>query len=137
MRRWVEHTGEVELEIEARSEAQVLAEALAGLAELLDDDAPPAGPAGAAEAARYEIRLQAPDRAALLVAWLEELLWIAERDAVVPGRVEALVLDAGGLRAEVVARRTPPRPLVKAVTWHRLRFEPLGEGFRARVVLDV
>jgi len=30
-----------------------------------------------------------------------------------------------------------PPPLVKAVTYHRLAFEPSGERYVARVVLDV
>jgi hypothetical protein len=36
--RWVEHTGELELEIEAQTEEAVYREALAAMAELLGDD---------------------------------------------------------------------------------------------------
>ncbi len=85
----------------------------------------------------YRLAVRAGDRASLLVAWLEELLWIAERDGVVPERVVTLALDDEGLRAEVIARPGPPRPLVKAVTWHDLCFEPGGRGLQSRVVLDV
>lgn len=131
VRRWLEHTGEVELEIEADSERGVFVEALAGLAELLGE------PGGDGAASTHCLTVHAEDRAGLLVGWLEELLWIAERDGVVPERVESLELDRGELRAEVVARGGPPRPLVKAVTWHDLCFEARGGGFRARVVLDV
>lgn len=132
MRRWLEHTGEAELEIESDSERGVFAEALAGLSELLGEPA-----TGDAVGSTYRLAVRAGDRASLLVAWLEELLWIAERDGVVPERVVTLALDDEGLRAEVIARPGPPRPLVKAVTWHDLCFEPGGEGFKARVVLDV
>lgn len=132
MRRWLEHTGEVELEIESDSESGVFAEALAGIAELVGEPAVDGLPA------TYRIEARAADRGGLLVSWLEELLWIAERDGVVPERVVTLDLDDGGLRADVLARPGPPRPVVKAVTWHDLRFEAAGEGgFRARVVLDV
>ena len=132
VRRWLEHTGEVELEIESDSERGVFAEALAGLSELLGE---PANDDVVRSTHRLVVR--AGDRAGLLVAWLEELLWIAERDGVVPERVVTLELDDEELRAEVLARPGPPRPLVKAVTWHDLCFEPSGEGFHARVVLDV
>jgi len=131
MRRWLEHTGEAELEIESDSEPGVFAEALGGLAELIGE------PAGGGARSTYRLEVRAGDRAGLLVAWLEELLWIAERDGVVPERVVTLDLDGGRLRAEVLARPGPPRPLVKAVTWHDLCFEAGAEGFRARVVLDV
>lgn len=129
-RRWIEHTGEAELEIRAWDEAGVLRQALAGLAELL-------GPPPPGLASSVEIAVRAGDRPALLVAWLEELLWVAERDGVVPERVAALNLADGSLRATVDVRRGPPRPLVKAVTWHDLRFERVPDGWEARVVFDV
>ena len=40
MYRWVDHTAEVELEIEAADERQVLEDALRALAELLGIEAP-------------------------------------------------------------------------------------------------
>jgi len=131
VRRWLEHTGEVELEIESDSEPGVFAEALAGLSELLGE------PTADGARSTYRLAVRAEDRASLLVGWLEELLWIAERDGVVPERVAKFELDGEGLRAEVLARPGPPRPLVKAVTWHDLCFEAGVEGFRARVVFDV
>jgi SHS2 domain-containing protein len=132
VRRWLEHTGEVELEIESDSEHGVFAEALAGLSELFGEPA-------VDDVARTTHRLvvRARDRASLLVGWLEELLWIAERDGIVPEGVVTFELDDDGLRAEVLARPGPPRPLVKAVTWHDLCFEPGVAGFHARVVFDV
>lgn len=137
MRRWVEHTGEVELEIDASSERDVFVDALAGLAELLGgEDEGGAGP-GADAQATYDVVLHAGDRPGLLVAWLEELLWLSERDRVVPERVSELTLGGDRLQAKVLAARRPPRPLVKGVTWHELRFERHGDRLHARVVLDV
>jgi len=46
-------------------------------------------------------------------------------------------LGAGDLRATVAGVLGEPPPLVKAVTYHRLEFAPRGEGYRARVILDV
>ena len=68
--RWVEHTAELELEIAASSEAEVFAEALAALAELVDGkNGPPV---------TREIELEAEDRAMLLVEWLDELVYRSE-----------------------------------------------------------
>lgn len=127
----MEHTAELELEIEASSEAGVFAEALRALAELLasgDDEDVPAG---------RRVVAEAPDRPALLAAWLEELVFLAEAEGFVPSGVEALRLTDRALQATVCGQLGQPPPLVKAVTYHRLAFAPAGKGYRATVVLDV
>jgi SHS2 domain-containing protein len=129
MYRWVDHTAEVELAIEAPTEREVLADALAALAELLGVDA------GAD--VRRTVAVEAPDRPALLAAWLEELVFLAESEGFVPHRLGDLELGERSLRAVVAGGLGEPPPLVKAVTYHRLSFEPAGTGYRATVVLDV
>jgi SHS2 domain-containing protein len=126
--RWVDHTAEVGLEVEAPSAELVLADAMHALAELLD------GGAGPPET--REIRLEAADLATLLVAWLEELLFLADTAGFVPEGTD-LVLRDTKLDAVLHGRTTEPRPLVKAVTYHELVFEPAGDGWRAKVVFDV
>jgi SHS2 domain-containing protein len=69
---WVDHTAEVELAIAADQEWEVFGDALRALAELLGIDAD----AGGRE--RREIAAIGPDRPALLAAWLEELVFLAE-----------------------------------------------------------
>jgi SHS2 domain-containing protein len=127
--RWIEHTGELELSIEAQSEAEVFADGLSALAELLGDDG------GTRE--RREISLEAVDRAVLLADWLEELVFLAETEDLVPERLELLELGPGSLRAIVQGRRGRPPHLVKAVTYHGLEFAPADGGWHARAVLDV
>jgi SHS2 domain-containing protein len=135
MYRWVEHTSEVELEIVASSEREVLLDALAALAELVGTDA--REPPGAGEPAEREVRVSAADRPALLAGWLEELAYLAESEGFVATAVRDLQLRAGELRAAVTGILGDPPPLVKAVTYHRLLFEPSGRGYVGRVVLDV
>jgi SHS2 domain-containing protein len=130
MYRWVEHTAELGLEIEAPSEAAVFEEALAALRELIGDE--PHGPTSS-----HHVVLSAPDRPALLAGWIEELVFIAERDEAIPERAERLELTDGGLSATVIARAGRLRHLVKAVTYHELAFERSGDGWRAYAVLDV
>ena len=130
MYRWVEHTGELELAIEAESEEGVFADALDALAELIAEGA-------AGETERRDVELSGGDRAALLADWLGELVFLAEIEDFVPERVEAFVLDGDSLRARVAGRLGTPRHLVKAVTYHRLRFANADGRWRAGVVLDV
>ncbi len=128
--RWVDHTAEVELALEGATEEEVLRDALVALGELLDDE-------GGGEPVRRAVELQAPTRADLLAAWLEELVFLAETEALVPERADELELRPDGLAAVVVGRDGAPRPVVKAVTYHGLRFDHEGGRWRARVVLDV
>lgn len=128
--RWADHTAELELEIEASSQAAVYVDAVAALAELLDDGAH-APPVVA------EIALAGPDPALLLADWLEEVVYRAETEDLVPEAVEELELRGRTLRARVRGHRGKPPHLVKGVTHHRLSLEPGGQGFRATVVLDV
>jgi SHS2 domain-containing protein len=46
-------------------------------------------------------------------------------------------LGPAHLNATVAGVLGEPPPLVKAVTYHRLAFEPCGQRYLARVVLDV
>ncbi|MDQ3994954.1 MAG: archease [Actinomycetota bacterium] len=130
MYRWVDHTSELGLEIDAPAEADVYVDAAAALAEVVGEK-----PRGGFE--RREIALEGDDRAALLADWLAELVFLAETDDFVPERVSALSLRDDGLRATVEGRRGEPRHLVKAVTYHRLEFADVDGRWRAHVVLDV
>jgi SHS2 domain-containing protein len=125
----MEHPAELALEIEAPSEAVVFSEALAAYAELLGD--------ARGRAVTRRIELTETDRAALLAEWLDELVYLSEVEQFVPERVTSLELDGAGLQATVRGRRGSPRPLVKAVTRHRLELRPEDDGWFARVVLDV
>src|SRR5919199_2505397 len=132
MYRWVDHTSELELRVEAASDGEVLAEATRALAELLaGEDGEAHGDDGApdGEPLTREVTVEADDRAQLLAAWLEELVFLAETEAFVPEDVRFETLDARGLRACVEGRRGAPPHLVKAVTYHRLAFERTGSGW--------
>ncbi|HYB26630.1 MAG TPA: archease [Solirubrobacteraceae bacterium] len=128
--RWVNHTAEVELEIEAPGEREVLEDALRALAELL-------GVRGVGRADTREVTVDAPDRPALLAAWIEELAFLAESEGFVATGVDDIDIGENNVRATVSGVLDEPPPLVKAATYHRLAFEPSDGGYVARVVLDV
>lgn len=137
MYRWIEHTGEVELEIDSDSEESVFADALDAVSELLRDadDEDFAGAAGP----RLErtISLTAEDRARLLAAWLGELAFLAETEGLVPDGLSDLRVGNGVLDATVHGYESDPPHLIKAVTYHRLWFAPQRGRWRAHAVLDV
>jgi SHS2 domain-containing protein len=128
--RWVEHTAELELEIEAPSREAVFSEALAAFAELVGN--------GSGPRMTRELEVVADEPALLLAEWLGELVYLADAEQFVPERIAALELGEDRLRATIEGHLGEPRPLVKAVTLHRLEFRPDDTvGWRARVVLDV
>jgi SHS2 domain-containing protein len=130
MYRWVDHTAELELRIEANSEEELFREALAALGELLGED-----PTG--DPAEHEVHASAPDRPTLLAEWMSELVFLAETENFVPEAAARLELSADSVDALVRGRRGSPPHLVKAVTYHRLSAQEQDGVWAATVVLDV
>lgn len=130
MHRFVEHTGEVELALEAPSETALFAQALAALHELI-------GGGETGEPQRRQLALVASDRALLLADWLGEIVYLAEVEQFVAERVVTLTLDGLRLDATVEGRRGEPPHLVKAVTLNGLYVSQEGKAWHGHVVLDV
>jgi len=130
MFRWLDHTGEAALAIEAPTQEAVFEDALAALQELIG-----VGERGMRET--REVAASGPDRSALLAAWLAELAFLAESEGFVADRVERLSLSERNLAATVSGRLGSPPHLVKAVTYHGLTLEQTDSMWRAGVVLDV
>ena len=133
MYRWVDHTGELELEIEAENETEVFEQGFEAMRDLLR----PEEAALSAASERIRVSLTAGDRPALLADWLSELAFLAESEGFVPERVASIELDGNRLTAELLGVRGDPPHLVKAATYHRLALERDDSGWRANVVLDV
>jgi SHS2 domain-containing protein len=133
---WLEeHVGELTLKVRAPTLPALFAtagEALAGL--MLGEVGPPS-----TEAAHDQLELEAADRAALLVAWLNELIGRAEISHVVFTRLD--VRDATEHRIPAEIHGVTPalfRSPVKAASYHRLAVDLLpGRGYVATVVLDL
>jgi SHS2 domain-containing protein len=136
---FAEHTGELEIELEAETLAELFAEAARALAEVIGGPPDPAAPpAPGAAAGREAIRIEAPDRDALLVAWIDELIFLSERDKVIVTEVRIDTLSDRALDAEVATRAIEDVHLaVKAATFHGLAITERAGDLIARVVLDV
>jgi SHS2 domain-containing protein len=128
--RWIEHTGELELELAAATERGIFESGFEAMCNLLSNGESP-------ERLEISVQVEGRDRAALLADWLGELAFLAETRGLTPDRLSLLELDEGGLRAMVQGWEGAPPHLVKGATYHRLSFAPADAGWRARVVLDV
>ncbi len=131
--RFEEHTGEVQLHILAPSLPELFAEAGLALAELIAEQR------GQSSQEAFEVvEIGAPDREALLVEWLNELIFRGETQRKVYDEFHITSLSDQSLRAEI--RGAAPEQLrtaVKAATFHRLEIVPRAGGYSATVVLDV
>jgi SHS2 domain-containing protein len=128
--RWIDHTGELELELEAPSEEGLFEAAFEAMRELLS------GPE-TADRVEVDVDLEGSDRALLIADWLGELAFLGETRGLVPDRLASFELDERGARAKVEGAAGEPPHLVKGVTYHRLALGRDDGGWRARVVLDV
>ncbi len=131
------HTGEVRLVAEAPSRAALFEEVGRAVAELMGPEDRPDRQAGESRA----VELDARDDAALLVAWVDELVFLSETQHAVYWDVAVDAVAGGHLSARV--RGTPVETLrtaVKAATFHDIEVAEVphaGGPWRARVVLDV
>jgi SHS2 domain-containing protein len=130
---FAEHTSELRLRLRAGAPGELYAEAARALGGLLLRDAGGAGP----EVTR-ELTVEGADPEALLVDWLNELLWQAEAERWVPRAVTVLEVTPTRLRARVTGPRVREPPvLVKAATHHGVRVTEGPTGWEAEVVLDI
>ena len=129
----IEHPGEVRLRLRAPSLGDLASTAALALAELELGRTP-----GPAEGPWRPIVVQGRDRAAVLVHWLNELIYLAEADRWVASEfaVEAATETELRMQARGVAVDAAPSR-VKAATFHGLRIVPAADGLEADIVLDV
>ena len=131
--RFLDHTSEITLQVGAADWPGLLAQAGRGLAELLLRGTP-----AAAEGDWRPLEVSSHDREALLVDWLNEILYLAETGLWVA--VDFAVDDCSETHLKARARGVTvdeSPSLVKAATFHDLHVRDLPEGLEAEVILDV
>jgi len=92
--------------------------------------------------ATREVRLTGIDREALLVDWLNYLLYLFDIDGFLGRDFKVVSLTPERLEAQVTGEsfdpgRHPGGTAVKAATYHHLEIAPAADGWQATVVLDL
>jgi SHS2 domain-containing protein len=130
----LEHTADVGIRARGATLEEAFEQATLGLAEVLGAPRPGAGEPVA-------VAVTAGDPGALLVDWLNEVLWLHEvrgHAAVAAVHVERVTGDrAAGSVTFSSTGRPADGTFVKAVTYHRLRVGRDAGGWLAEVYLDV
>lgn len=88
------------------------------------------------------IEVEAPDREALLVAWLNYLLYLYDVDGFLGRDFEIVALQDNLLRARAQGETFDPgrhvgKTAVKAATYHHLEITPRNHGWQATVIFDL
>lgn len=89
-----------------------------------------------------DVEARGGDYESLLVAWLDELLFLRDTKDVMLRRFEIQALEGFSLKATVYGEeidfaRHVLKAEVKAVTYHMLSVEVVAGGVRTRVVYDI
>ena len=132
----VEHTADIGVHAWGKTRAEVFEEAARGMFSLICD------PGDIGQEQSLEIEVEAPRQDMLLVAWLNELLYLFEAHHVLFADFEVTDVDMTSLHARVTGEALRPGHQavcggVKAATYHQLSLTPTERGWEAQVFLDV
>ena len=137
----LDHTADVGFELGASTLEDLFDEARRALLMVVFERPPEKGED------EGEILLSAPDREMLLVRWLNEVVYRIQDAGFVPVRAEIRIQEAGGGAGLSLRASLTGAPLlleeygwqgeIKSATFHGLEVSNDGEGWHARVILDV
>lgn len=135
--RFIEHTADFGLEVEAVSVEDCFARSAAGIFSSFAEHVPAAGP----DDRTIQMTLSASTLEELLVLWLEELLYQADAERLLFRSFKVDAVEGTRLRGRAAGRPAGAKdtwePPVKGVTRHDLWVRQEGAVWRAHVILDV
>ena len=128
----IEHTADWAYRVRGENLAQLFIQAALGLYSLVGMEL------ASGSRIRREIQLKGLDRESLLVAWLNELLYLHESEGLGFEKIEIQHLDETSLHAQVIGAPTQQwLKDIKAVTYHNLAIDKTESGLEVTLVLDV
>ncbi len=132
----IEHTADIGVRAFGSSELEVFQNAAAGMFSLIAD------PELVECRDEFDVRAEADDREALLVEWLNELLYLHESQDLLLKRFEVKKLGETELEARVCGEpidrgRHELMRDIKAATYHMLKLKESSKGWTTEVIFDV
>ncbi len=134
--RTIEHTADIGIEVLAPTRRDVFVRSGLALCDLMF------GVESVGRDLKRPIRVEGDNVEELLVAWLNELLYIYAVDRMIFSdftdvRLEENTFSATGLGEMFVPGKHSVATEIKAATYHRISVAPEGDGWKATVILDV
>ena len=132
----IDHTADVGLVVYGSTRKEVFINAAIGMFSLIVDSGKVSG------TQQQEISLDADDYEELLVAWLNELLYLFDAENLIFSQFEISRLNSDSLTAiaygeKIDLSRHEIKTQIKAATYHQLKLKTEDEGFSAQIILDV
>lgn len=133
--QFIDHTADAGILVTAPTLEVMFETAAMAFTELITD----------ADSLRHRVvrrfRLQEDDLASLLVAWLQELLYLLDTEGLIFGRFQVnlheLSLEATAWGEVFDAEIHPMKTEIKAVTYHQLEVGQSDRGWQAQVIFDI
>jgi SHS2 domain-containing protein len=132
---FIDHTADVGVIAYGEDIRQAFANAARALSSLI------AEPEGVQESLHQDIEVNADDEEGLLVAWLNELIYLFDAEGLIFKRFDISSLNSRKLRARAYGEKVDParhqlKTGVKAATYYLLKVDR-DNGGRVQVILDV
>ncbi|MDD5634095.1 MAG: archease [Candidatus Omnitrophica bacterium] len=88
------------------------------------------------------VRSKGPDKEALLVNWLNDLLYLSFKNKVLLNKFKIINLSETGLKADVrgyvfAKEKNPIKKEIKAATYHDVEIKKVKNGHAVQLVFDV
>jgi riboflavin kinase/FMN adenylyltransferase len=128
----IEHTADLAMRAYGRDLRELFVNAAYGMFDLMAEPAPDE------PLRRREVALEGSDHEALLVDWLNELIYLHEVEGETYTRFTIQYLSSAALRASVEGGATGRKTkAIKAATFHDLSIRETKAGYEATIVFDV
>ena len=126
----VDHGSTVEIDVEDVDQEALFSETALALSGVLTE-------ARGGTAVTHDVAITAPDLEGLLVAWVNELIGLADRDGFIAERSYKERLDGGGFRAKVAGEKGIPGAEIRSVRCRSIGVRRLPDAaWSVRIHLD-
>ena len=131
-----EHTADIGLNAYGRTLPELFIHAAQGMESLM------VAPEQVQARVRREIVVEGHDTISLLIAWLNELIFLFDTEYLLLRQFQIDALTETQLQARASgepydAQRHDLGSAIKAVTWHEAAVEETDDGYKARIIFDI
>src|SRR5713101_9149040 len=130
------HTADVGIHAFGRTLPELFIHAAQGMESLV------VAPEQVRELVSREIAVEGHDEVSLLIAWLNELIFLFDTEYLLFREFEIDAITGTHLKGRASgepydARRHDLSSAIKAVTWHEAAVELTDDGYKARIIFDI
>ncbi len=131
-----DHTADVGIHAFGRTLPELFIHAAQGMESLV------VAPEQIRESVSREIAVEGHDIVSLLIAWLNELIFLFDTEYLLFRTFEIDAFTETSLKGRASgepydAQRHELSSAIKAVTWHEAAVEPGDDGYKARIIFDI